>query len=323
MGRGLGVCALVLALSLGARATAAEPAAPELRVELAPTQATVGDPIGLVVEIVVPPGTRLEPPELGSSLGPFAVVDGRWAHATEQGERWTWTGHVAAYRTGRLDLPPLRVSYAGEDGQAHTAESASVAVEITSVLGEPPSGGEPAAAAEIADLKPPASIPPDYRALWIAGGVLGALLAAAGLVGWLQRRYGSRLARVAAPSDPFHRTPPHEWAYAELQKLLERRLTEPGQVTLFFAELSHIVKRYLGGRFRVELMEQTSEEVPARLHEAGAQTEAITLTAALLERCDRVKFARETPLADECRATIEEAYRVIDLTKPRAAQGAA
>jgi hypothetical protein len=101
--------------------------------------------------------------------------------------------------------------------------------------------------------------------------------------------------------------------------LLEQRLAEQGRVAEFFARLSWILKRYLGGRYRVELMERTSAEVPIRLRQAGAHDEGIEAAAGLLGRCDMVKFANDVPGSDECRAAIEEAYRIVDSTKPRPA----
>ena len=51
----------------------------------------------------------------------------------------------------------------------------------------------------------------------------------------------------------------------------------------FYSELSRILKRYLSGRFRVPLMEETTEEVPPRLVEAGAPEGAIEATVDVIE----------------------------------------
>jgi hypothetical protein len=158
---------------------------------------------------------------------------------------------------------------------------------------------------------------PDYGALWTAGGILLALFAASALLWWLHRRYATRLAAVPAPDDPFHRTPPHEWVYAELQKLLDQRLNEPEHLVVFFAEIARILKQYLEGRFRVELMESTTREVPARLRQAGAGEGTSEEVRQLLERCDLVKFAAAPADSDDRRAAIEAVYRIVDATKPQ------
>jgi hypothetical protein len=289
-----------------------------VEVEVSAAGVTVGDPIDVTLSVTLPEGTRLDPPEIGPALGSFSVVDGSWFGPEEsaEGDRWSWRGAVASFRAGEQELPSVRISVETADGETLSGASEARTIEIGSVL-EPEEADSPEA--EIADLKGPASVAPDYRALWRAAAILAVLVLVAGLLWWLHRRYAARLAAVPSPDDPFQRTPPHEWVYAELQRLLEQRLAEQGQVVRFFAELSWILKRYLGGRYRVELMERTTAEVPPRLRQAGAHDEAIEAAAGLLDRCDMVKFAKDVPGSEACRDAIEEAYRIVDSTKPRPA----
>jgi hypothetical protein len=66
----------------------------------------------------------------------------------------------------------------------------------------------------------------------------------------------------------------------------------------------------------VDLLERTTSEVPGALQFAGAPTDAGFLARALLESGDRVKFARVEAGPSDCRAAVEEAYRLVDMTKP-------
>jgi hypothetical protein len=310
-------CSLAALFAVASLAAAVEAETPvQVRVDVSPVQATVGDRLSVQVFVDLPPATRLDPPQLGPALGSFSVVEGSWLGPEQhaEGQRWTWTGAVVSFRPGELELPAVRVVVQDEAGTQHSAQSLPVPIEILSVLDE---DSPEAAEAEIADLKPPVGVPPDYGALVTAAGILALLLLGAALLWWLHRRYAARLAAVPAPDDPFHRTPPHEWVYAELQKLLERRLAEQGREALFFTEIARILKRYLGGRFRVELMEQTTAEVPERLRQAGASREAIEVVCDLLGTCDGVKFAKELARPDDCRAAIEAAYQIVDATKPK------
>jgi hypothetical protein len=174
---------------------------------------------------------------------------------------------------------------------------------------------DPAAQVDLADIKPPVSLPPDYRMLITGLAIFGALLAASVLLWWLHRRYAARLAAVPAPLDPFQRMPPHEWVYRELQRLLERRVAEQGQVDVFYSELSRILKRYLEGRYRVDLMERTTREAGSALEQAGAPADAVAPSLGVLDRCDRVKFARERPGPEAWRAEVEAVYEIVDRTK--------
>jgi hypothetical protein len=304
---------LLLALAaLGA--SAAEPLGTAvLRVSSA--AATVGDRIDAVIEVTVPQGTSVERPDVGRELGPFTVFDPTWEGPVPSGgkARYEFKGRLAAFETGSLEIPAVTVRVQGRGGPS-VLDTLPVKVEIRSVLAgkKPSESGGPA----IADLKPPASLPAEYRQLIVALGVLLALLVVAGAAWWLHLKLSPRLAAVPAPEDPFRRLPPHVWAYAELQRLLERRLADEGETALFFSELSRILKLYLGGRYRIPLMEQTSDEIPALLKEAGAQQDAIRSARELLRRADGIKFAREIADPSGCRSSVEQAYRIVDATRP-------
>lgn len=284
----------------------------ELRVE--PREATVGDYLEATILLDLPADAVPELREIGPRLGPFAVISGSWRGPEPAGEqqRWTWSGRLSAYRTGSLEIPTIAVSFE-RNGETGELLGNSLTVEMRSVLeARGPEAGPP----EIADLKPPASVPADYRALWIGLGLLGLLLGGALALWWLQRRFAARLAAARVPEDPFHRIPPHEWVYRELQQLLERRLAEQGLVDLFYGELSRIVKFYLGGRYRVDLMERTTDELPPVLRQAGAPEKGILAAGEFLARCDLVKFAGQRPGPEQSREAVEQAYRLVDATRP-------
>jgi len=190
-----------------------------------------------------------------------------------------------------------------------------VSLEIEGTLPSEQKGEKPP---DLADLKAPASIPPDYGPLKQALAAFAALLVAAGVAWWLWRRYAAKLAAVSAPVDPFRKLPPHVWVYEELQRLLARRLAEEGKVGLFYDELTRIVKMYLEGRYRIELLDRTTSEVPQALQQAGAPADAARSARGLLEAGDLVKFAKSAAGPSECRASVEEAYRLVDMTKPQA-----
>ena len=110
--------------------------------------------------------------------------------------------------------------------------------------------------------------------------------------------------------------PPHEWIYKELGRLLERRIPEQGQVDLFYGELSRILKQYLGGRFRLDLLEHTTDEIAPLLEQVGALERPVSTAGRILDECDRVKFARERPGPEAWRAVVEAVYEIVDETKP-------
>lgn len=290
-------------------------AVPTAALDVTPRTGTVGDPLEARLTVELPEGFDLERGPVGPELGSdAAVLEGAWQPASPGG-RAVWTGKVAAYRTGRVEIPALTLALRTPAGPI-TVRTDPVVLEITSVL--KPEDREKGATPEIAELKPPASIPPDWGPLRRALAGLLLLTACAALAFWLYRRFAPRLSAAREPVDPFRRLPPHEWAYEELRRLLASRLAEEGGADRFFEELARIAKMYLGARYRVDLMECTTPEAARALDQAGAEREALRRARALLERADRIKFAREGASLADCRAAVDEAYAVVDATKVEA-----
>ena len=307
-------------------APAAETVAPEVSVKLEPREATLGDPLTLEIRLRMPGDALVDRFDPVSAVRPFELLNGEWVQAEEPSDEQEgaseaadlpagtrlWRGTIAAYELGELELPPLRFT-ADLDGETLRVQSEPVKVQVVSVLDPEEAEAE---APPIAEIKGQASVAPNYMPLWLAGGALLGLLAVAALAWWLVRRYGKTLQPAAGPSDPFERKPAHEWAYAELQALLDRRLPEQGQFELFHQEVARILKRYLSGRYRLELMEHTTDEVADLLGQGGCPGAAIDRTCALLRDCDVVKFARQGSDVEACRGLVERTYAVIDETRP-------
>jgi hypothetical protein len=104
-------------------------------------------------------------------------------------------------------------------------------------------------------------------------------------------------------------------AYKELERLLASGLLREGKLKEFHVELAEIIKRYLAGRFQIETLERTSEEVLDEMKKARVGTAATGLVREFLSETDLVKFAKYLPREDEVRASVDKAYRLVDQTK--------
>jgi hypothetical protein len=290
----------------------AQAAGPAVTVDVTPEQATVGDRLETRFVLDLPEGWEAELPEIGSELGSFSVISGSWSEERlEDGSsRWSWNGMLSAFETGTLEIPAITFRLRSGD-ESSSLDSTPFEITIISTIDEAESE-QP----DIADLKPPLSIPPEYGPLIKAAGILLLLLAASAVAWWLHRRYARRLAAAAVPEDPFHRMPPHVWVYKALQQLLDKRLEEQGLLGRFYSELSWILKRYAGGRYRLDLLEKTTAEIPDLLRQVGTPEGAIQKIAALLARADEVKFAKSRPGPDARKEAVETIYAVVDATKP-------
>ena len=267
-------------------------------------------------ESPTPAPPQTDPDPLPEALGPFQVITGAWRENLEESEggQWIWTGTIAAYETGELELPAITVVFPGEnDGSDVIAISPALQVTIESVLDD---GRSESDESSIADLKGPASIAPDYALLLVALWCLAGLIVAALTIRYLERRYGHRLVAAVQPEDPFNRMLPHEWAYQALQALLDGGNAVPEKSGLFFEEVARILKLYFSGRFRVELMETVTSDVPAALLQTGVDRSVLDKIEKILQRCDLVKFAGERSEPGEFRQIVESSYALVDETRP-------
>jgi hypothetical protein len=306
--RGVQILSAVLLVVLCGPAVAA---APDLEVSFPQRAGTVGDRFPISLHASGQGSGDWEPLEIPDRIGPFHVLDGSWRQEpTEDGDVvWVWSGGLAAYEPGELELPAISVRFRSA-GEVLESSTEPIAVTIESVLGAGDDDGE------LSDLKDPAAVEPDYTALMLALSILAVLLLAAAVVWWVQRRYAGRLAAVPQPADPFKRMTPHEWAYQALQELLRDSLADPEHAGPFFEEIARILKLYLGGRFRIDLMESTTSEIGPLLSQAGAAADPITRSGKIFGICDMVKFAGHLPRPADFRSTVEEAYALVDATRP-------
>lgn len=311
--RGTRILAVIVLILVCGHALAGSP---ELLLEFPQKAGTIGDRFPMTLRAAGSGADSWEPVALPDTIGPFTVLDGNWSQEPQPdgGNVWIWSGGVAAYEPGELELPAFTVQLRSGD-EVLESITEPVAVTIESVLGAGDENGE------LADLKGPGSVAPDYSALVLALSILAGLLILAGIVWWVQRRYAGRLAAVPQPADPFKRMPPHEWAYQALQELLRGGHADPEHAGPFFEEIARILKLYLGGRYRVELMECTTAEIGPLLRQAGAGVDPIGKSEKLLLSCDMVKFADHLPRASDFRSTVEEAYALVDATRPQEASG--
>jgi hypothetical protein len=250
--------------------------------------------IRLSVQLEVPPGRLAALPDLSDQFGPFAVVVQSPAESSSAGGTTLLRRYydLEPEGVGNLTIPPLVVAVRDRqvgDGAAREIRTDPVPITVTSVVPEGVDYTEPK------DIAPPMSLPqPAWPLeLWALLGAVAAAIAAAVLF-W--RRRGRRA--VAAP--------PQLVALAELDRLQQAGLGDQERLEAFYVRLSAILRRYLGWRFGLRALMQTTEELVAGLPGAErALAPYHPILGTLLASFDLVKFARHRPQ----RSDVEEALR--------------
>jgi len=295
-----------------AAAAPAGEAAVQLTGHIDHVSVTVGDPIVLTWTLHRPAGTDVVSfdsdqalSSLGASLTVLNQMQGAPHPLPDGSVEESRTFVVAAFKTGRQEIPAIKVVTRDAAGHEETSASAPMSFDVASVLKE----GE----STPADLKRPISMAETLYWPWVALGLV--LLAAAAWLWWRRRRRPAAAALPAVPPPPPR--PEHEIAYEELQQLLASGRLERGETKAFYIELAEILRRYLGRRFVIDTFERTTFEILETLRTARVPANALTIAAQCLGSCDLVKFAKYVPDRDETRRHVEQAYRLVDETRRR------
>ncbi len=261
---------------------------------------TLAERLRLTVVVTAEEGVDIEMPRFGDRMTDFAIRDFREASAEpfEGGRRWTQEYDLDVFLSGDYTIPEMTAMFVDARGGEDERIEAGVTtdefmVTVTSLMeGE----FDPTA---YRDIKGPVELPRDRTwawAWWVGGGIAGTA-AFVLLIVWLVRR-----SRRAAPEIVI---PAHEWAFDQLQALIEEQLVENGMVHEFYFRLSMIVREYIERRFDLTAAEWTTEEFLVEVQRSlKLPVEYRGMLGNFLIACDRVKFAMHEPRATE----IEQAF---------------
>jgi len=159
------------------------------------------------------------------------------------------------------------------------------------------------------DIKGPVYFPADYKLLLFA-----LFIFLAGALFFLLRFASARLLKKT--EEKKRKISPHEAAYKALEELRSKGYPLRGMAREHFFELSLIIKRYIGERYRLNVPEMTTEEFFRNIGDSGILSAAHKESLReFLDLCDIVKFAKYGPTREETDQSLEAAYRFIDETK--------
>ena len=259
--------------------------------------------VGLQLEMR---GDRLAAlPELVDRFSPFAVVVLSPVTTASAGEAVQLRRHfeLEPEGVGDLTLPPLVVAARDRQGNGDGVQEIRtdpVTITVTSVV---PAGVD---YTEPKDIAPPLSLPrPGWPiGLWLLLGVIvGA--AALGVLVWRRRR----------PALAVRPQPAHLLALAELDRLQQMELGGAQEVEAFYVRLSAILRCYLGWRFGLRALMQTTDEFVAALPATERRLVPYRPSLeTLLANFDRVKFARHRPGRSDIEASLQSVREFIERT---------
>ncbi len=110
--------------------------------------------------------------------------------------------------------------------------------------------------------------------------------------------------------------PPYVLAVRQLDALREKKLWQKGADKEYYTRLTDILRIYLYGRFGINAMEMTSEQIREAIAHCDMINDEAALVNDVLSEADFVKFAKARPSADVNERTFNDVRRFVEITKP-------
>lgn len=268
----------------------------------------IGDVIRYSVIITHDKDVNLKTPPLAVNLGMFEIQDYTVQEIVETDSaqiREQIDYDISTFDTGDYQIPAVEFQYTiGQDTTLYSLETEPIDITVESL--------NPDKAGDIRDIKVPL-VPPRNNLFWylIAGGAV-LLLAAGGFAFYLFKR------RRGEPVIPRRQSPPrpaHQVALQALEELAASDLLQRKESKAYYSRLSDILRVYLEGRYLIDAMEMTSEEIYNNLRARKIASDHLDHLHTILSLSDFVKFAKYIPSRKENESSIALAFDFVDQTK--------
>lgn len=271
----------------------------------APDTLRLGDRITLTISINHDMADHVVWPDT-LDTGDFELLDASFAeHTTEEGRRVAEaTLELVAFDLGDLGIPPIVVQVLRPGGTEGTVSTNPINLTIESA-GLDESG-------DIRSIKPPLGFARNWW-LTVPWVLLGLVLVA--LAVWSYQR--SRRKDYGAPQPTTTIQAAHVLAYEALDLLEHSGLLDQGKVKQFHVEVSEIARNYINGRWRINAIDMTTDDVLDVLTRVDLVPVDMERFRDLLKRSDMVKFAKYRPNAEHSAALIGLTREIVDSTRDR------
>ncbi|MCW3085451.1 MAG: hypothetical protein JWP12_2817 [Bacteroidetes bacterium] len=111
------------------------------------------------------------------------------------------------------------------------------------------------------------------------------------------------------------KVPPHIIALGKLEQLKGEKLWQEGKLKLYYSSLTDILREYIENRFKIQALEQTTDEILYGFRNVAIDDESKTKLKQVLGLADLVKFAKEQPMANENEGSLNNVYDFVNGTK--------
>ncbi len=246
----------------------------------------IGDQQKLHLDVVYPSGTALLPLVFKKNTEDAIefLAQTRWDTLSESSSvRIKKDILFTAWDSGYQTVPPIPIVFL-KNGERDTIYTIEIPIEVMA----------PPIDSILADIKPIIEEPIVWTDYIPALSVVVLLLLVA-IVWFIASRIKTDM---SLPPPPPVIVPAHEIAFQKLKELKKSKLWQQGQVKEFHSQLTHIIREYLEGRYGVQALEQTTDEILEQMKNKTFEPGLTEKMTTLLQTADLVKFAKAEPPAD-------------------------
>jgi hypothetical protein len=270
----------------------------------------IGDRVGLTISILSPGSGTVNFPEFSDSLMKGIEIVKKPTIETRklpnQMNEQVIKLLITSFDSGTYMLPVFRIPVT--DGLKTDTISSNQLMLVVDNL------PKDKAVKDIYDIKPPIEEPLTVGevAPYAFGGLFFVGLIFLLLLFLRRRKQNLPFGFLQKPVDP-----PHVVALRELEKIKEEKLWLSENHKYYYTRLVDVIRVYIEGRFSVNAMEQTTDEILLGLkHVDFPVDELYHRLQESLTLADLVKFAKYTPYISDNEQNLKFAFEFVEKTKP-------
>ena len=299
------VCKFVIFLILAGLTFAARGEEEEFSVqtEVNRTNLAIGDPFTYALILKYSREIQLDSLDPREKLGKFEIRDS--SLVTESKNKLTvrrYNFTLVPWEVGNFEISALAIGYKDKEGNAKKVFSDPVKLEVKTVLGEVTD------TTIIKGLKAQLAL---GRSVWfyVAAALTLIGIAAAVLYFYHKRKKPEIKPEIIRPA--------WEVALDDLQNLKEGLRQGRVQYREYYFRLSEVLRCYLEKRFRIPVLESTTQEIRLRLQNNFLSPSSKESFLTFLEQSDLIKFAKVLPENEMLEQDWQLAYQIVTETIPK------
>jgi len=272
-------------------------------------QITVGDQARLFIEAQNNPATtKLQWAVIPDTFNSLEVVERGKIDTIKQGDVTTYRQRllITGFDSGVFKVPSFVFPVMTGNGTAYTLQTDSFSLVVQTVPVDTTQSFKP-----IKGIIYVKATWKDYLGL-IAGVVVFIVLLVFVIIYFIKNRR-ERIGKPKGPAESLQ-----DKALRMLGELEARHLWEKKQVKQYYVELTDIVRNYTELRYKIQVLELTTDELLAKTEAMPELYEYRDLLAEILHTADLAKFAKAEPLPQEHIDAMAKAKQYIAATRPAA-----